>query len=95
MDVINFYEAKKKIQCKHQKECDVQTTFKLRFLSNSELFNEYKAYRSTLEHTGLDAGEKIDTDSLIYLCEVALEVAARGLLEDFDKRFIFVTGIIE
>jgi hypothetical protein len=95
MNVINFVQAKRRIQAKHQEESEIKTAFKLRYLSNSELFSEYKSYRCTLEDTSLDAGEKIDTESLIYLCEVALEVAARGLLEDFDKRYNFMAGLIE
>jgi len=96
MDVINFAHAKRRIETKHQEECELKTAFKLRYLSNPELFREYRTYRSTLEDTSLDAGsEKIDTESLIYLCEVALEVAARGLLEDFDHRYNFTLGIVD
>jgi hypothetical protein len=90
MKVISFAHAKKRILDKQHEECETKTSFKLKCLTNAELFDEYKFYRHTLEDTSLDCGGKVDTESLIYLCEVALEVAARGLLEDFDKRFNFV-----
>lgn len=96
MEVINFAQAKRRIQNRHQEEAELKTAFKLRYLSNAELFREYRTYRNTLEDTNLDASEeKLDTNSLIYLCEVALEVAARGLLEDFDKRYNFVLNVVE
>ena len=95
MNIINFEEAKRKIINKHHEENEIKTTFKLRYLSNADLFGEYKSYRTTLEETSCDTADRIDTESLIYLCEVALEVAARGLLEEFDKRFNFIAGIVE
>lgn len=95
MNIIDFTEAKRSIFSKRRKKNESLCSIKLRYMSNCELFREYKVYRETLEDLNCNCEDVTDSENLVYLCEVMMEVVTRGLLEDFNRRFDCFTGIVE
>ncbi len=87
MKVIEFVEAKKDVLNRRYRQQELVSALKIRGMSNELLYDEYKLYRVTLDEADVANKENADSMSLIYLCEVMMEVAHRGLVEDFCRRF--------
>ncbi len=87
MSVIDFYEARGRIQSKQLQKLGDAISRRLSHLSTEKLFEEYMIYRDSLEDTNAAVEDSANADNLLYLCEIMMEVVSRGLLEDFNERF--------